>query len=111
MSVRVIAKLLGCAEHGFDRRIASLDSGPNSRAGLWGVCLLLLSLATCSAMFTDAIGPMQGVMLASVLLATKVDVFIARAQRRDLGLCEECGGLNEPETCDSVKCPYNKKQA
>lgn len=49
-----------------------------------------------------------GIMLASVLLATKVDVFIARAQRRDLGLCEECGGLNEPETCNSSKCPYNK---
>ncbi len=52
---------------------------------------------------------MQGIMLASVLLATKVDVFIARAQRRDLGLCEECGGLNEPETCDSGKCPYKQK--
>lgn len=52
-----------------------------------------------------------GIMLASVLLATKVDVFIARAQRRDLGLCEECGGLNEPETCDSGKCPYKQKQS
>lgn len=51
----------------------------------------------------------QGIMLASVLLATKVDVFIARAQRRDLGLCEECGGLNEPETCDNGKCPYKQK--
>ncbi len=50
-------------------------------------------------------------MLASVLLATKVDVFIARAQRRDLGLCEECGGLNEPETCDSGKCPYKQKHS
>ncbi|KAL0036060.1 hypothetical protein WJX79_000240 [Trebouxia sp. C0005] len=52
-----------------------------------------------------------GIMLASVLLATKVDVFIARAQRRDLGLCEECGGLNEPETCDSGKCPYKQKHS
>lgn len=52
-----------------------------------------------------------GIMLASVLLATKVDVFIARAQRRDLGLCEECGGLNEPETCASGKCPYKQKHS
>ncbi|DBA78923.1 TPA: hypothetical protein ACH3X1_008800 [Trebouxia sp. C0004] len=52
-----------------------------------------------------------GIMLASVLLAAKVDVFIARAQRRDLGLCEECGGLDEPETCDSGKCPYKQKHS
>lgn len=44
-------------------------------------------------------------MLASVLLATKVDVYIAKAQRRDLGLCEECGGLNDPELCNAGKCP------
>ena len=83
-------------------------------AGLvFGVCLLTLQLNADTdtfGMFSSYAwhGPMQGIMLASVLLATKVDLFIARAQRRDLGLCEECGGLNEPETCNSSKCPYNK---
>lgn len=47
-------------------------------------------------------------MLASVLLATKVDLFIARAQRRDLGLCEDCGGLNDPDLCKAGKCPDRK---
>ena len=50
-------------------------------------------------------------MLASVLLATKVDVYIARAQRRDLGLCEYCGGIYEPEQCNAGECPLKKKQS
>lgn len=54
---------------------------------------------------------MQGIMLASVLLATKVDVYIARAQRRDLGLCELCGGVYEPETCSAGKCPLKKQRS
>lgn len=44
-------------------------------------------------------------MLASVLAATKVDEFVARAQRRELGICEECGGLNDPALCKNSNCP------
>lgn len=47
----------------------------------------------------------QGILLASIYLATKVDRVVARAQRRELGLCEECGGLYEPESCAEGKCP------
>lgn len=50
-------------------------------------------------------------MLASVLLATKVDVYIAKAQRRDLGLCEHCGGIYEPEKCNAGDCPLTKKHS
>lgn len=46
-----------------------------------------------------------GLMLASVLLATKVDVLIARGQRRDLGLCEDCGGIYDPDLCNQGQCP------
>eukprot|EP00199_Chlamydomonas_sp_CCMP681_P004657 CAMPEP_0119106348 /NCGR_PEP_ID=MMETSP1180-20130426/4064_1 /TAXON_ID=3052 ORGANISM="Chlamydomonas cf sp, Strain CCMP681" /NCGR_SAMPLE_ID=MMETSP1180 /ASSEMBLY_ACC=CAM_ASM_000741 /LENGTH=143 /DNA_ID=CAMNT_0007091665 /DNA_START=13 /DNA_END=444 /DNA_ORIENTATION=- len=46
-----------------------------------------------------------GVMLASVLSARQVDLFFARAQRRQLGLCEECGGIYDPATCAQGKCP------
>ena len=60
-------------------------------------------------MLSNGIGCLQGIMLASVLLATKVDVYIARAQRRDLGLCEYCGGIYEPEKCNAGDCPLKKK--
>lgn len=50
-------------------------------------------------------------MLACVLGASKVDVFIARNQRRQLGLCEECGGVNEPGSCAAGNCPMRNKGA
>ncbi|KAL6764494.1 hypothetical protein V8C86DRAFT_2476535 [Haematococcus lacustris] len=45
------------------------------------------------------------VMLAAVLGAKQVDVFFAKAQRRQLGLCEECGGTFQPDTCPMARCP------
>ena len=47
----------------------------------------------------------QAVMLASVYLAYKADAVVARQQRRELGLCEACGGLNDPATCLEAGCP------
>ena len=101
-----------CTGHSTDRRVTNLDSGPDSWAGFWGeaVNLLLSNLSCHTGTNPQLPNLMQGIMLASVLTASKVDEYIARAQRRDLGLCEECGGVNEPETCDQNKCPYNKKQ-
>eukprot|EP00798_Chlamydomonas_sp_ICE-L_P014152 gene14152-biopygen23233 len=46
-----------------------------------------------------------GVMLASVLLSAQVDVFVAKAQRKQLGMCEECGGVYNPSTCEMEECP------
>lgn len=61
-------------------------------------------------MLSSGVELLQGIMLASVLLATNVDVYIARAQRRDLGLCEYCGGVYEPEKCNAGDCPVKKKK-
>ena len=47
----------------------------------------------------------QMVMLLFVGSARQVDVQVARAQRRQLGLCEACGGVNEPGTCAQKGCP------
>ena len=47
----------------------------------------------------------QAVMLASVYVAYKADALVARQQRRELGLCEACGGLNDPATCHEAGCP------
>ena len=44
-------------------------------------------------------------MMASFLLAYRVDSAVARQQRRDLGLCEACGGLNERGSCREKGCP------
>lgn len=90
----------------------SSGKGLTHRPALPGLTLLGLALTEESPVWTlDQIAGLAfgGIMLASVLTASKVDEYIARAQRRDLGLCEECGGVNEPETCDQNKCPYNKK--
>lgn len=47
----------------------------------------------------------QAFLVLSVYLAKEVDVIVARSQRRDLGLCEECGGLFDAATCEEWRCP------
>jgi hypothetical protein len=34
-----------------------------------------------------------------------VDSYIAKQQRRQLGLCEECGGVFDAATCQKANCP------
>lgn len=40
----------------------------------------------------------------------QVDAYVARQQRRQLGLCEECGGLFEPGSCAEKSCPARRLQ-
>ena len=54
---------------------------------------------------------LQGIMVASVFFASKVDDVVARSQRRELGLCEECGGLYNVDLCAAGKCPSRGKGA
>lgn len=49
----------------------------------------------------------QGVLVVAYYSSGVVDAYIARSQRRDLGICEECGGLNDPDTCSQAACPSN----
>lgn len=49
------------------------------------------------------------VMVLFIVSAKQVDIFFARQQRRQLGLCEECGGVFEPGTCQVKVCPMRKK--
>jgi len=44
-------------------------------------------------------------MVASVFFASKVDDIVAKSQRRELGLCEKCGGLYSPDLCKEGNCP------
>lgn len=44
-------------------------------------------------------------MLAFILGANQVDVWVAKQQRRQLGLCERCGGVNEAASCGVADCP------
>ncbi|CAL5228347.1 g11460 [Coccomyxa viridis] len=52
-----------------------------------------------------------GILVASVFFASKVDDIIAKSQRRDLGLCEECGGLYSPDLCQEGNCPSKGKSS
>ena len=54
---------------------------------------------------SHSIALVQAFVLLCVYLAKEVDTIIARSQRRELGLCEECGGLFEPDTCEEWRCP------
>lgn len=46
-----------------------------------------------------------GLLVVFYVSATQIDIFIARNQRKQLGLCEECGGLYESGSCPLAKCP------
>jgi len=52
----------------------------------------------------------QAFLLLAVYFAKQVDVIIARSQRKELGLCEECGGLFDPATCPEWRCPKRTSQ-
>ncbi|GMH33900.1 hypothetical protein BSKO_01734 [Bryopsis sp. KO-2023] len=49
-----------------------------------------------------------GLMVAFYYSAQVVDAYIARSQRRELGICEECGGINEASSCKLGTCPYKQ---
>lgn len=51
------------------------------------------------------------VMISFIGVAKQVDVYIAKAQRRQLGLCEECGGLNESSSCQKAECPMKQSSS
>ena len=48
-------------------------------------------------------------LLGLYLSSSQLDKWVARRQRRQLGLCEECGGLYDPETCTQKACPSKGK--
>jgi hypothetical protein len=45
------------------------------------------------------------VLVAFMASAPLVDSWVAKQQRRQLGLCERCGGVNEPGSCAEAACP------
>ncbi|KAL4418778.1 hypothetical protein ABPG77_001645 [Micractinium sp. CCAP 211/92] len=58
----------------------------------------------------QAVGLVFGALLLLLYLSsTQVDKFVARQQRRQLGLCEECGGLYDPATCQQQGCPSRRQ--
>ncbi len=49
-------------------------------------------------------------LIGLYLSSSTLDKFVAKAQRRQLGLCEECGGLYDPTTCTEKSCPSRAQQ-
>lgn len=49
-----------------------------------------------------------GLLVAFYFSSQFIDKYVARSQRRQLGLCEECGGVNDAATCQSRTCPLKK---
>lgn len=57
----------------------------------------------------QSVGLVFGFLLLGIYLSSStLDKWIAKAQRRQLGLCEECGGLYDPQTCSEKECPSRK---
>ena len=55
--------------------------------------------------------PLQVFLLLCVYFAKEIDTIVARSQRRQLGLCEECGGLFDPASCEEWRCPYKDEES
>jgi acid phosphatase family membrane protein YuiD len=54
---------------------------------------------------------LQVLMVLSYFGAQRIDVVIAKQQRRQLGLCEECGGMYSADSCKQGNCPMKAKSA
>lgn len=85
-----------------------MDVGSDCRAGIRGEIFdrpNVWILASSGMGLTRVLCMHQGILVASVFVGSKIDQIIARSQRRELGLCEECGGLNDPAICKESRCP------
>lgn len=51
-----------------------------------------------------------GLLVALYFSSTQIDAIVARSQRRQLGLCEECGGLFDPASCQQKNCPSKDRR-
>ncbi len=57
----------------------------------------------------QSVGLVFGFLLLGLYLSSSIlDKWVAKGQRRQLGLCEECGGLYDPQTCTEKDCPSKK---
>jgi acid phosphatase family membrane protein YuiD len=52
---------------------------------------------------------LQVLMVVCYFAAQQIDVIIAKQQRRQLGLCEECGGMYSADSCKQGNCPMKAK--
>lgn len=50
-----------------------------------------------------------GLLVAFYFSSQIIDKAVAKAQRRQLGLCEECGGVYSAATCQKTNCPQKGK--
>jgi hypothetical protein len=56
-------------------------------------------------------GLVFGGFLVALYFSSKfIDEYIAVSQRRQLGICEKCGGLNDKSTCLEKECPLRNNQ-
>ncbi len=71
-----------------------------------------MDFALCYLQHNLLVAPrqVQAVMLLSVVGAKQIDVWVARQQRKQLGLCEQCGGIYEAATCQQKSCPSKQQQ-
>lgn len=46
-----------------------------------------------------------GFLVALYFSSRFIDEYVAVSQRRQLGICEKCGGLNDRDSCAEVDCP------
>ena len=71
---------------------------------------LAVALDTAPAWTLDQIAGLVfgGLLVAFYFSSQYIDKYVAKSQRRQVGLCEECGGVNDPATCQSRTCPLKK---
>jgi hypothetical protein len=75
-----------------------------------GILYSISALDTAPEWTLDQIaGLVFGGFLVALYFSSKfIDEYVAISQRRQLDICEQCGGLNAQETCQENDCPYKQ---
>ena len=56
-------------------------------------------------------GLVFGGFLVALYFSSKfIDEYVAVSQRRQLGICEKCGGMNDRDRCAETDCPQRSSQ-
>jgi hypothetical protein len=53
---------------------------------------------------------MQVFMLWAFASTKQVDAYVAKQQRKELGICEACGGIYDAASCQQGECPMRQGQ-
>ena len=95
--------------------VLSVDAGPTAGAGVFRLPrrppVAVVQARAAPAGWPPLIASRDHPCPSPLILASRVDEFLARKQRKELGLCEACGGTyqGDPAGCPRADCPCARR--